>query len=72
MTIIFKNIADGADIGIWDDWQGIIPNIGDIIYDATWYENSFTACYIDARVVRRKIIVGNPDKIYIYLKESWK
>lgn len=69
MTIIFKNI-DGADIGTWHDWIGVVPNIGDIVYDPTWYENSFTGCYVNGRVVERKIIAGSPDKIYIYLKES--
>ena len=64
MTIIFQ-CSTGFEIGRWENWQGQVPQKGDIIYDPSWKE--YKEKFINSKVIGRVLDATNPDEIIIYL-----
>ena len=67
MKIIFQS-STGLEIGRWENWEGVIPEKGDIIFDTTWEESTWKKCFINAKVIGRVILSARPKEIIIYLE----
>jgi hypothetical protein len=66
MTIIFQSNT-GHEIGRWENWEGLVPEKGDIVYDPAWKKSSWSERFINAHVTGRVILYTTPKEIIIYL-----
>jgi len=66
MEIIFQS-STGFEIGRWKNWNGAIPQKGDIIYDPSWESSSFKKQFINGTVWGRVICSDKPNEIIIYI-----
>ena len=67
MEIIFQS-STGFEIGRWENWEGVIPEKGDIIFDTTWEESTWKKSFINDKVIGRVILSARPKEIIIYLE----
>ena len=67
MEIIFQSSA-GFEIARWGNWEGVIPEKGDIIFDPTWEKSTWKKNFINAKVIGRVILSTTPKEIIIYLE----
>jgi len=67
MTIIFQT-RTSYEIGRWENWQGEIPQKGDIIFDRSWLESPFKREFVNGIVCGRVICSDKPNEIIIYIK----
>lgn len=66
MTIIFQS-STSFEIGRWENWEGEIPQKGDIIFDPSWESSPFKKKFINGIVSGRVICSDKPNEIIIYI-----
>lgn len=67
MTVIFQ-CSTSFEVGRWENWEGEIPQKGDIIYDPSWEQSNFKKQFINSRVTGRVLCSTQPKEIIIYIE----